>query len=98
MEAYKILVRPVVTEKMTQLSTGNHFAFEVAKGANKIQIARAVEDYYPGVQVKEVRTMVVRGKRRGQFTRRGVLEGRRTTWKKAIVTLASGTINFYEEV
>ncbi|HCR48736.1 MAG TPA: 50S ribosomal protein L23 [Rhodothermales bacterium] len=98
MDATKILIRPVLTEKMTALGDAKHYGFKVAKEANKIQIARAVEDFYPGVQVKEVRTMIVRGKARRQMTKRGVLAGRRASWKKAIVTLASGEINFYEEI
>ncbi|MBL7978204.1 MAG: 50S ribosomal protein L23 [Bacteroidetes Order II. Incertae sedis bacterium] len=98
MDATKILIRPVLTEKMTALGVAKHYGFKVAKEANKIQIARAVEDFYPGVQVKEVRTMIVRGKARRQMTKRGVLAGRRASWKKAIVTLASGEINFYEEI
>ncbi|MBN8588939.1 MAG: 50S ribosomal protein L23 [Rhodothermia bacterium] len=98
MDANKILVRPILTEKMTKLGESKHYGFKVAKGANKIQIARAVEDFYPGVQVKEVRTMIVRGKARRQMTKKGVLAGRRPFWKKAIVTLTSGEINFYEEI
>ena len=61
---------------------------------------KAVEARYPGVQIKEVRTMVVRGKRRNQMTRRGRVEGRTASYKKAIVTLLpdSDPIDFFEEV
>lgn len=93
-----ILIRPLVTEKLTRLQTQGHYAFEVAKDANKIQIRLAVEARYPGVQVQEVRTMIVRGKRKRQFTRKGLLEGRKPAYKKAIVTLASGEIDFYENM
>jgi|SRR5690606_8854945 len=97
--AKSILIKPLITEKMTRLmEEGRHYAFEVAKDANKIQIRQAVEERYPGVQIKEVRTMVVRGKRRRQFTRRGVMAGRKASYKKAIVTLASGEIDFFESV
>lgn len=97
--ATPILIKPLITEKMTRLmEEGRHYAFEVAKDANKIEIRKAVEERYPGVEVKEVRTMVVRGKRRRQMTRRGVMEGRRPSYKKAIVTLASGEIDFFESV
>lgn len=99
MDANKILIKPVLTEKMAAQDAQGHYAFKVAMNANKIQIAKAIEEFYPGVAVKEVRTMVVRGKRRRQFTRKGVLEGRRPSWKKAIVTLKSGSkIDFYEEI
>ena len=95
----QIILAPVLTEKSTRLSEeGRHYAFRVAKDANKLQIRKAVEDRYPGIDVKEVRTMIVRGKRKRQFTRRGLLQGRQSAWKKAIVTLNSGEIDFYEAV
>lgn len=94
-----ILIQPIVTEKMTRLmEEGRHYAFRVAKDANKIEIRKAVEARYPGVQIKEVRTMVVRGKRRRQFTKKGLVQGRKPSYKKAVVTLASGQIDFYESV
>lgn len=97
--AQSILIKPIVTEKMTRLAEeGRHYAFQVAKDANKIQIRKAVEERYPGVAVKEVRTMVVRGKRRRQFTKKGLVQGRKASYKKAIITLASGEIDFFESV
>lgn len=96
----KVLIRPLVTEKMTTLMEGGHYAFVVRKDANKIEIRDAVAARYPSVRIKEVRTMVVRGKRRRQFTRRGLVEGRVSSFKKAIVTLEpdSEQIDFFEEV
>ena len=95
----QILIRPILTEKMTRLTEeGRHYAFEVAKKANKIEIRKALETRYPGIEIKEVRTMVVRGKRRRQFTKRGLLQGRRPGYKKAVVTLKAGEIDFYESV
>ena len=97
--AKSIIIKPIVTEKMTRLmEEGRHYAFEVAKDANKIQIRQAVEERYPGVEIKEVRTMIVRGKRKRQMTRRGVVQGRKASYKKAIVTLRSGEIDFFESV
>ena len=94
-----ILIRPIITEKMTRLSEeGSHYAFEVEKDANKIEIRKAIEERYPGVTVASVRTMIVRGKRRRRFTRRGLIEGRQRSYKKAIVTLSDGTIDFFEDV
>ena len=96
---HNILIAPVLTEKSTRLSTeGQHYSFRVAKSANKLQIRKAIEERYPDVEIKEVRTMVVRGKRRRQFTKRGLVQGRRPGYKKAIVTLRSGEIDFYESV
>ena len=96
--ADSILLSPIVTEKMSLLMEKGHYAFKVKKDANKLQIRRAVEARYPNVEIGEVRTMVVRGKRKRQFTKRGLLEGRRPAYKKAIVTLKSGEIDFYESV
>ena len=96
--APSVLLEPIVTEKMSLLMEKGHYAFKVKKDANKIQIRQAVEARYPNVEIGEVRTMVVRGKRKRQFTKRGLLEGRRPSYKKAIVTLKSGEIDFYESV
>ena len=95
----EIIIEPVLTEKASRIATeGRHYSFKVAKEANKLQIRKAIEERYPDVDVKEVRTMVVRGKRRRQFTKRGLLQGRQAAWKKAVVTLRSGEIDFYESV
>ena len=95
----EIIIEPVLTEKSSRLAAeGGHYSFKVAKAANKLQIRQAIEERYPDVDVKEVRTMVVRGKRRRQFTKRGLLQGRQAGWKKAIVTLRSGEIDFYESI
>lgn len=93
MELKDILVRPIVTEKSTtNLGTDNTYAFEVGTAANKIQIKRAIEQFY-GVSVAGVRTQVVRGKVK-RFGRR---TAKRSNWKKAYVTLAPGqTLNIYE--
>ena len=86
MELKDILVRPLVTEKsMAQLGNEQTYAFEVGLGANKIQIKRAVEQFY-GVEVDEVRTIQMRGK----MKRFGRHYGKRKNWKKAYVTLAEG--------
>ena len=96
--ATPILIEPILTEKTSRLMEGGHYAFKVRKDANKLQIRAAVEERYPNVEIKEVRTMIVRGKRRRQYTRRGVLQGRQASYKKAIVTLTSGEIDFFESV
>ncbi len=94
-----ILIEPILTEKSARLAEKEgHYAFKVKKEANKIQIRAAIEERYPDVAVKEVRTMIVRGKRRRQMTKKGVVEGRVAGYKKAIVTLRSGEIDLYEAV
>jgi len=92
MTPQQIIVRPVVTEKSTEAQgRHNHYVFEVAKAANKIEIRKAVELVF-GVRVRDVRTMVVRGdlRRVGKFT------GKQRSWKKAIVTVHPGdSIDLY---
>ncbi len=81
-----ILIRPILTEKMTNLKESvNQYAFEVHRQANKIEIRKAIETRF-NVKVTTIRTAVVRGKKR----RLGRFEGKRSQWKKAIVTLKSG--------
>ncbi|MBE0674802.1 MAG: 50S ribosomal protein L23 [Bacteroidales bacterium] len=95
----EILIKPIVTEKMTaQGDKFNRYGFIVARKANKLQIRKAVEDLY-GVKVEDVNTMVVAGKRKSRFTKSGVLAGKESTVKKAIITLAEGeTIDFYSNI
>jgi len=82
-----ILIKPIITEKITLLQEQlNQYAFEVAKDSNKIEIAKAVEKKFK-VRVTDVKTMVQKGKRKSQFTRKGKFEGFRADRKKAIVTL-----------
>ena len=82
-----ILVRPIVTEKNTNLQENlNQYAFEVGRDANKIEIARAIEKKF-NVRVSKVRTIVAKGKSKSQMTRKGRFAGYRADRKKAIVTL-----------
>lgn len=83
---YDVLLRPVITEKTNVLIDENKYAFEVAQGANKIQIRDAIELIFE-VTVMKVNTMIMPAKR----GRRGRKYYRRTSqWKKAIVTLEDG--------
>ncbi|MBN2484573.1 MAG: 50S ribosomal protein L23 [Bacteroidales bacterium] len=94
-----ILLKPIVTEKLTaQAEKLNRYGFVVSRRANKIQIKKAVEDMY-GVTVENVNTMVYAGKNKSRYTRTGIIEGRKNSFKKAIVTLAQGeTIDFYSNI
>lgn len=96
----EVLIRPLVTEKLTAQMERGHYAFHVRRDANKVEIRKALEARYPAVKIKEVRTMVVRGKRKRQFTKAGLVEGRSPFYKKAIVTLLpdSEQIDFFEEI
>jgi len=94
-----ILLKPIVTEKLTaQGEKLNRYGFVVSRRANKIQIKKAVEEMY-GVTVESINTMVYAGKNKSRYTRTGIIEGRKNSFKKAIVTLAQGeTIDFYSNI
>ena len=94
-----ILIKPVITEKMTEQSeTFNRFAFVVDRSANKIEIKKAVESTYD-VTVESVRTMVCIRKKRTRGTKSGFISCRTKTYKKAIVSLSEGdTIDFYSNI
>ena len=92
MTAQDIIIKPIITEKSMGGLQENKYTFKVAKNANKIEIAKAVEELF-GVQVASVNTMNVRGRAKRVGLNRGVTP----SWKKAIVTLAEGskTIEFF---
>jgi len=92
---HDVIVKAIISEKGTRLREGgNKYLFQVHPDANKIEIKHAVEQIFE-VHVEAVRTQFVLGKikRLGRFT------GRRSNWKKAIVTLKQGdTIDLFEQV
>ena len=94
MDIEKVIKRPLIlTEKGSrQREEQNKYYFEVALGANKVEIKKAVETLFK-VGVVDVNTMITRGKEK----RMGRAYGKKPNWKKAIVTLKSGeTIDFFE--
>ena len=94
-----IIIKPSITEKMTQMGEQlNRYGFVVDRRANKIQIKKAIKDLYD-VDVVDVNTMVYSGKNKSRFTKGGVITGRTSTYKKAIITVAEGeTIDFYSNI
>ena len=93
MNARDIILAPVVTEKAVSVLPEKKYTFKVARGANKIEIAKAIEEIF-GVKVLKVNTVSMKGSLR----RMGRNEGYTSDWKKAIVTLtpASKTIEFFD--
>lgn len=85
MDVYRILKKPLVTEKSTSLLQDNKYTFEVDLKANKTEIKQAVESLFK-VKVEKVNTMHVKGK----LKRVRRIPGRTPNWKKAIVTLKQG--------
>ncbi|MDG5800721.1 50S ribosomal protein L23 [Marinilabiliaceae bacterium ANBcel2] len=94
-----IIIKPLVTEKMTeQGETLNQYGFVVRRDANKIEIRKAVEAMYD-VQVTSVNTMRYPGKTKSRYTKSGILSGKTSAFKKAIVKLAEGDkIDFYSNI
>jgi large subunit ribosomal protein L23 len=94
MEARYLIKKPLITEKSTKLMEENKYCFLVDPKANKTQIRQAVEEIFK-VKVKAVNTMNVLGK----VKKMGRYEGRRPSWKRAIVTLEPGNrIEYFEGV
>ena len=92
--AYKVLIKPLVTEKAANLGAENKYVFAVALEANKIEIAKAVGEVY-GIKPLSVNVIKIRGKN----VRYGRITGKRKDWKKAIITLPKGeSIKVYEGV
>ena len=91
--AQDIILKPVVTEESMLGTAMKKYTFVVAKDANKIEIANAVEELF-GVEVASVNTMNVKG----HLRRYGRFEGYKPSWKKAVVTLTEGskTIEFFD--
>jgi large subunit ribosomal protein L23 len=94
-----ILKKPVITEKQTKdTDTLGTYGFIVENTANKVEIRKAVEKMY-GVNVTDVRTIIVPAKNKSRYTKAGILKGRKGSYKKAIVKLAEGeTIDFFSEL
>jgi large subunit ribosomal protein L23 len=94
-----VLIKPIITEKMTADSElYNRYGFVVNPKANKLQIKDAVEAAY-GVSVKKVRTMNYGPSRKTRFTKTGVQHGKSGAFKKAIVDVEEGeVIDFYSNL
>jgi len=92
------LKKPIVTEKATTLNEKGQYAFEVERNANKVQIKKDIERLY-GVTVTGISTIRTQGKLKSKFTKGGAVSGRRTSIKKAIVTVKEGdVIDFYNGI
>lgn len=97
--AKNILVKPIISEKAETLSEGsNQYSFIVNQKANKVEVRKAVEAMY-SVNVASVNTMIMPAKAKNRNTRSGLIKGRVSSYKKAIVTLADGEeIDFYGDI
>ena len=93
--AQDIIIKPIITENSMMGIADKKYTFQVAKDANKIEIAKAVEERF-GVKVSKVNTISVRGR----FRRQGIKGGYTPATKKAIVTLTADSkgIEFFESM
>ena len=90
-----VLIKPLVTEKVSALNERGKYGFVVHRKANKIQIKNEVEKVY-GVTVESVNTMLQPGKTKSRYTQSRIIKGKTHTYKKAIVQVAEGdVIDFY---
>ena len=99
MKLSDVLIKPILSEKANgQQEKLRRYAFRVAKEANKLEIKKAVESFY-GVTVTDVNTVVVPGKNKTRYTKAGFIKGRKSSYKKAMVTVAQGeTIDLYANI
>ena len=89
----QIIVKPVISEKSEGLTEKlNKYSFVVNKAANKLEVAKAVEEMFPGVSVSSVNTSVMQKKTKVKNTRSGVQRGAVSSYKKAVVTLGEGEV------
>jgi len=99
MKSGDVLIRPILTEKANaQQEKLRRYGFKVNKGANKLEIRKAVEAFY-GITVVDVNTVIVPGKARSRSTKAGLITGRKPGYKKALITVAEGeTIDLYSNI
>jgi large subunit ribosomal protein L23 len=96
MRLSEVLIKPILTEKAnSQQDKLSRYAFKVNRKANKLEIKKAIQDFY-GVTVLNVNTIVVPGKNKTRYTKAGYIQGQKSAYKKALVTVAEGeTIDLY---
>lgn len=97
--AKTILIKPIITEKAESLTNKQtQYTFRVDKNANKVEIRKAVEALY-SVNVESVNTLIMPAKLRSRNTKAGLIKGKISSYKKAIITLAKGEeIDYFGEV
>jgi len=99
MKLIEVLVKPILTEKANaQQEKLRRYAFKVNRRANKLEIKKAVEEFY-GVTVTDVNTAVAPGKNKTRYTKAGFIQGAKPSYKKAFVTVAEGeSIDLYANI
>ena len=92
-----LLVKPVLTEKSTQSAATGRYSFWVRKEAPKLALKKEIEERY-GVKIQSINTLVLPPKRKRRYRQNRVVQGFKSAYKKAIVTVQTGDIiDFYAE-
>lgn len=99
MKLSDVLIKPILSEKANaQQEKLRRYAFKVDKKANKLEIKKAVENFY-GVTVVDVNTVVSPAKSKTRYTKAGFIAGQKPSFKKAFVTVAEGdSIDLYSNI
>lgn len=99
MKLSEVLVKPILSEKANNQQEKLHrYAFRVHRRANKLEIKKAIEEFY-GVSVEDVNTVVVPGKNKTRYTKAGFIKGVKPSFKKAYITVAKGeSIDLYAHI
>ena len=99
MKLSEVLIKPILTEKANnQQEKLGRYSFKVSRNANKLEIKKAVEEFY-GVSVVDVNKVVAPGKNKTKFTKAGFIQGVRPSYKKAYITVAKGeSIDLYANI
>jgi len=99
MKLSDVLIKPILSEKANAQQDKLHrYAFKVSKKANKLEIKKAIEEFY-GVTVVDVNTSTSPGKNKTRYTKAGFISGQKPSFKKAFVTVAEGdTIDLYANI
>ena len=99
MKLSEILIKPILTEKANgQQEKLRRYAFKVDRRANKLEIKKAIQEFY-GVNVVDVNTAGVPGKNKTRYTKAGFIKGQKPAYKKAMVTVAEGdNIDLYANI
>lgn len=99
MKLADVLIKPILTEKAnSQQEKLRRYAFRVDRKANKLEIKKAIELFY-GISVVDVNTTVVPAKAKARSTKAGIVQGRKPSYKKAMVTVAEGdSIDLYSNI
>jgi large subunit ribosomal protein L23 len=99
MKLSEVLIKPILSEKANaQQDKLRRYAFRVDRKANKLEIKKAVEEFY-GVSVLDVNTLVAASKDKTRYTKKGFVQGQKPAYKKAMITIAEGeNIDLYSAI